>query len=838
MYLERLLQINLATLATLGALLLGMGERSVGPPIWVAIAAPAAVWLTDVTGWFRLNRRTANLLMLVAAAVSARDLFPTQSEFQAFGLAWFLIYLQIILLFQEKDARTYWLLVTLSLLQVVVATLFSQGVWFGIMLLVYMLLGFSAMALLLLYQQRERAGPVGIPSPQPYRARCHGKERVRPARRSEAERAGSLLSRLIDAIRRFLNPEPRALSPVSITSDTAVPKRALRWSLAGQQTYFAALPGGSARAAMGNDLFAHLGRMGLYTLALTLLLFLAVPRFGQFAWRGPIVNPEPLVGFTDTVTLGELGQIIESHDEVMRVQFFDQLHDAPRPVGGEIYLQGALLMTYDHGAWRAGTPSMEIGSLALARARQLPETGLVRQEIDIEGLDRDELFFVAPYIALKSDPEISIDLASQRLTRPYYRRARRFSYTLGTTAIVNDEQLPLAPAVWGDSVRNALAMPEAKGAGALPNLVALAQRWMTESGLPKEDTVRRARYLERQFSVSGRFQYSLVGQARDSNIDPIEDFVTKHPEGHCEYFATALTLMLRSQGIPARMVVGFKCDDWNALGGFYQVRQSHAHTWVEAYLKPSQLPPDLIHGKDYWPWQRCGGWLRLDPTPGGTTVVAEQSAWTAPIRHAEDWLDFAWSNYVVELDYRRQQNAIYQPIIQTAKNVLRQLTDPERWHAMLGPLADLLHFGQLNSVRDWLIALTAAAFAATILLGAGWLVWRVGRRFWRRWARGHARRGRGHRAEVEFYRRFETLLARQGLVRSPSQTQREFAAAAGAHLVMATGENRLAELPEVVVEAFYHIRFGCQPLDNLQVQAVEHALAEITAAPKAMKVKT
>ena len=153
MYLERLLQINMATLAALGALLLGMGQRSEGPPLLVMLAAAVSVWLTDVTGRFRSVGWTANVLMLVGAVVSLRDLFPLQSEMQAIGLSWFLIYLQIILLFQKKDERTYWLLVMLSLLQVVVATLFSQGIWFGVLLAVYMLLGFSAMTLLMLYRQ-------------------------------------------------------------------------------------------------------------------------------------------------------------------------------------------------------------------------------------------------------------------------------------------------------------------------------------------------------------------------------------------------------------------------------------------------------------------------------------------------------------------------------------------------------------------------------------------------------------------------------------------------------------------------------------------------------------
>jgi len=159
MYLERLLQINMATLASLGALLLGMGQRSVGPPLLVMAAAATSVWLTDVSGRFSLGRRTANLLMLLAAAYSLSDLFPLGNELQALGFARLLICLQIILLFQRKNERTYWLLVMLSLLQVVVATLFSQGVWFGALLVLYMLLGFSAMALLSLHRQWERYRP-------------------------------------------------------------------------------------------------------------------------------------------------------------------------------------------------------------------------------------------------------------------------------------------------------------------------------------------------------------------------------------------------------------------------------------------------------------------------------------------------------------------------------------------------------------------------------------------------------------------------------------------------------------------------------------------------------
>jgi hypothetical protein len=564
MYLERLLQINMATLATLGALLLGMGQQSEWPPLLVALAAVVSVWLTDVTRRFCLGRWTANILMLLAAAVALGHVFPLRSEYQALDLAWLLIYLQIIFLFQSKDERAYWVLAGLSLLQVVVATLFSQGIFFGVLLAIYMLLGFSAMTLLMMY--------------------------------------------------RLWNREPRIPSPAAVSAGPMQPSVAPRWPLALARPEFTGLPSGSRHAGIGNDLFRRLGKMGLQTLGLTFVLFFALPRFGWQAWRGTIARPQPLVGFTDKVTLGELGQIMESHEAVMRVQFSRQSDRKPQPIHGSIYLHGAIMMLYDHGQWHTGHPTRRVGIEQFQRPKKkelpAPEE-LVRQKTTIESLEQNELFYVAPYIPLQYNPGVEIDLARQRLCRSSYQPARRLEYTLGTTAIVKGEQSPLVPVGPGGRPNDASAMPGGgDGSKALPHLVALASRWIKESKLPDTDPFGRARYLERKLATSEQFQYSLTGQERDPNLDPIEDFVTKHPLGHCEYFATALTLMLRSQGIPARMVSGYMCDqsDWDSLGGYYQVRQYDAHTWVEAnlepdqlrvYLKSGQITADMLHGMEH-----------------------------------------------------------------------------------------------------------------------------------------------------------------------------------------------------------------------------------------------
>jgi len=311
MYHERLLQINMGTLAALGALLLGMGQRSEGTPLMVAAAAAVSLWLTDINGWFRLNRRAANALMLLAVAVSLRELFPLASELQALGFARFLVYLQIILLFQKKDERVYWLLALLSLLQVIVATLFSQGVWFGLLLVIYMLLGFFALTLLLLHRQWEHYGP-HHKSPGE-----KGDSPPLPERPEGGHRHAALVVAQMGTVPFF-------------------PPKKHRWPLTGRRGEFTAMPGGNIRPAIGDALVGRLARMGLHTLALTCVLFFAVPRFDQFAWRGPADGSQSVVGFSDKVALGELGRMIESRDEVLRVKFYEGQTDVPQPVHGEI----------------------------------------------------------------------------------------------------------------------------------------------------------------------------------------------------------------------------------------------------------------------------------------------------------------------------------------------------------------------------------------------------------------------------------------------------------------------------------------------------------------------
>lgn len=119
----------------------------------------------------------------------------------------------------------------------------------------------------------------------------------------------------------------------------------------------------------------------------------------------------------------------------------------------------------------------------------------------------------------------------------------------------------------------------------------------------------------------------------------VDEFLFEWRRGHCEYFATAMVVLLRQQGIPARIVNGFLGADYNSVGEFYSVRQANAHSWVELNLGA---------------WR--GGWLQFDPTPAGA-VQMSSSGWFANLAMFVDSLRLKWFRWVVEYDLEKQVGA-------------------------------------------------------------------------------------------------------------------------------------------------------------------------------------
>lgn len=814
MYVERLLQINMATLATLATMLVAMGLRSPMMPLGMMVAAVLSVWLTDLTGRFSLGAGLANLARIGVLAYSLATL-RLERHALVMDVARLLVLLQVIVLFQKKDARTYWHLAELSLLQVVVAGLLTQGMMFGLLLVVYLLVGLSALAFLFLYQERNRCQPT---------------------------------------------EPPRTAAPAGS-----------RWPLVDQGPVFTG--GAPGRLGVERELFGRLLKLAVASLILSIVAFFAVPRLGHGAWKGNGRSIRATVGFTDRVRLGELGRVIENPQEVLRIAFQDEATGKLYPVHGDVYLRGALLTLYDDGEWRF-PPRLQAVAKRRADDKRAsagsPGAGeLVRQRIQLEALDRPELFCVWPFVVPEAQRQrVVFESSTNRLMRTEGMAGTRFEYDLLTTAFHRGEQSLATPiqevagdpvarggnaatGAWGFASSGELLQKPLDRTSGKPRLYwvdHLAREWSAQSGAARDDAYRLATMIERRLRDSGDFRYSLQGwgSAALPDVvdpatpdapqpeDPVEKFLVQRREGHCEYFATALALMLRhlDTPIPCRVVVGYKTGEWNDVGDYFTVRQLHAHTWVEAFLQPSQVP-DFAKSEDErdrpvtetrW---RNGAWLRLDPTPASQESLGLLRSITTSKYF--DWLDYLWNNYVMEMDRPRQRQAIYRPVVGAIRDAAGALTDGDWWRALFASLR------QRYALGGWTATGILAAVLAVAAAAPCYVAYRAGRWLFRRWA-APARRRRGpaqrrHSGTVAFYRRLESALGRLGLHRLPSQTQREYAEAARRRLLASADGAELAPLPALVVEAYYRVRFGGETLDKTQADAVEHALSQLERAP-------
>ncbi len=134
-----------------------------------------------------------------------------------------------------------------------------------------------------------------------------------------------------------------------------------------------------------------------------------------------------------------------------------------------------------------------------------------------------------------------------------------------------------------------------------------------------------------------RFGYTLENPSGHA-LNPLEDFLVRTQAGHCEYFASAMALMLRARGVPARVVSGYRLGPWIPEGGYFRVSQNEAHSWVE-----------------YW---HEGRWWTSDPTPQGLTGT---TAGSRELGRYERWLDalrYRWDRYVVRFSDQDQQTGL------------------------------------------------------------------------------------------------------------------------------------------------------------------------------------
>ena len=332
----------------------------------------------------------------------------------------------------------------------------------------------------------------------------------------------------------------------------------------------------------------------LFTLVLAVPLFALLPRvtnpyfLGRGTGTGTVIEA---MGFTDEVTLDTIGRIRESQEVFLRARF-----DGP-PLDPELRFKAATFDLYDGRRWQR-TPTLPPRARADGEAIRLAP-GRPDQAVDV---------YLQPLA------ERSLPLPAGTVTVQIPRRG--VATGLGGTLELRSplrEVLEYSAGIARGGPPTTIPPGDGPGeptldlAGVTPRMAALAAQAMGEGS-----AAERARRLEAYLSREYGYTLDFVGRGA---ADPIEEFLFTYRSGHCEYFASAMVLLLRSQGIPARFVAGSLGGEYNPLTGYYIVRQSNAHAWVEAYLPdapggpagrcstPRRRPAGRPASR-----RRCGGW--------------------------------------------------------------------------------------------------------------------------------------------------------------------------------------------------------------------------------------
>src|SRR5215510_3676096 len=214
--------------------------------------------------------------------------------------------------------------------------------------------------------------------------------------------------------------------------------------------------------------------------------------------------------------------------------------------------------------------------------------------------------------------------------------------------------------------------------------IAQMARQMTGSA---DNNYDRALLLERYLMTNYAYTLQLP---RIAPQDPLADFLFVRKRGHCEYFASSMAIMLRTLGIPSRVVNGFRTTEFNDLTSNYVIRASSAHSWVEAYFPGS-------------------GWLSFDPTPG--TPRSAATGWSRILLYVDAMASF-WREWVINYDVNHQRalgegalqgsrllversrlwvQSRYAELLDKARHAQQSVAEsPKRWTALTIGLALLL----------------------------------------------------------------------------------------------------------------------------------------------------
>jgi len=516
-------------------------------------------------------------------------------------------------------------------------------------------------------------------------------------------------------------------------------------------------------------------------------MFFMLPRVGGAGFGSNQGGITSLTGFSDRVRLGEIGKVQQSNEVVMRVR----IEDEDKISLNSIKWRGVALDTFDNKSW--------------SKSKPLPQPNFfVRNEnnfFQVDYLTGKKSLTVQTFYLEPMDTNVLFALSRPIVVQGNFTDIRRDSYGSILSIRNNFERTSYTvhSEIWTPNIEN-LRKDNSAYLAENANYLQIPQKFDERIGklasdVTKDKTNRydKAKAIEQYLQT--QFGYTLDLKA--GGEEPLADFLFNVREGHCEYFATAMTMMLRTQGIAARVVNGFQRGEYNETADMFVVKQRDAHSWVEVYFPKEKV------------------WITFDPTPAVGQNISENADFgmMGVARKYLDALEALWIQYFVSYDNQEQRS-----LLRSMKNGFVEYQEK---------MTDWLNEYQ-NKIQVWWTEARGdkgfQASALAIAYGAGYLIafvsgflllqWIFKRlkslEFWRnliKWLKN-----KRQKSIVEFYERMEKVLAKHGFVRQTHQTPLEFAFA--------------INMPEAVsiTEKYNRVRFGEKNLTSDEAREIENWL--------------
>ena len=695
---ERWLQLCFALISCLGGLVLASGPGTEYIPIIAVFFAVFGFVFVDWLRAFALPPIAAYVAMGLAAIYCVKDFWnlrTTGSE-QMIAVALLLVLVQAILMLQRKTPRIFEQLGVFCLLQLVVGAVFNDAINYGLLLIPIGIIGAWGLSLM-----SSVAASEGIET----RSSLHARLETQSNSTSHSGETTTLLDRIANHW---------MFRPIAST-DTSDTDLIRVWTTDSLTSLASATH--------------RLQRFTLVTLApavllVTAIFFYALPRTTDAARLNK--GGSAMVGFNETVALEQFGQMLQSNETAMRINMTDRRSGKPYLVNEGFYLRGKVLENYFPDINRknptAKWKSIPVGPISgnqFLPSEYIPQRksdeaffDSVEVEVSCNSMRTRSLFAIAPYHRQGKTTEIvhATDRWTISHQQEYLDSYPSIEYQFGTNGFRDGRQLPVIARVstlgrmmsgsfaeelrrqiesgmqllgsdsadrldksaasrsrlYGDHTY--LGKLTAFDPSSMPTIQQVANDVMHSIPPDQRTVITIARELQQQLAVTGGYQYTLNLNAEPiDGLDPIEQFVKQDKRGHCQYFASALVMMLRSLNIPARMVVGYRTGEYNDLGKYYIARQSHAHAWVEALIDRDQLKSnEIVYGQP----QSNQYWLRLDPTPGTSTSNASSGG---AVDQVFNMAETMWGKYVIGMDAGRQGEALSTPEISFISSTVQWL---------------------------------------------------------------------------------------------------------------------------------------------------------------------